>query len=327
MQPMVLSMSHVSLALLVLLAGCAEVYTPVGSGADAEVEGRGGTAVAPAPPEGATDGAGGAAPPSKPVGPDDTRPERVDPTAPEEIPMADAGAPPSGRDEPVEPGPADPGSEPPPPAPPTQAPPADAGPCQGIDFIGECQGSLLRYCDNGVLVVWDCAWSGEPCGWVDASTGYDCGGRGAGPEGGGDDPPPDPSPSPVPPGSCGTAEEARVVDLVNASRARNGLGALACDPAAVQAARLHSQDQCRRGYMGHDGSDGSDPGDRMRRQGGVFSGWGENVAYGASTPEGVHDMWMNSPGHHRNIMGAFDRIGVGLDVCGGTYYWTETFMN
>lgn len=315
-------MSHSLPVALLCAAGCAEVYTP-GDGADVGRVDAGGGVGAPAPP-GETTGAGGQ--PTAPT-PDAPRPERVDPAPPEEIPVADAAVPPSGRDLPLDAGLEPP---PPPPAPPTSAPPEDQGPCQGIDFIGECQGSVLRYCDNGVLVVWDCTWSGEPCGWVDAATGYDCGGSGAGPDGGGggggNDPPP-PVPPPIAPGSCGSAEETRVVELVNASRARNGLGALTCDAAAVQAARLHSQDQCRRGYMGHDGSDGSDAGDRMRREGGSFSAWGENVAYGASTPEGVHDMWMNSRGHYGNIMGNFGRIGVGLDVCGGTYYWTEAFMD
>jgi hypothetical protein len=275
-------------------------------------------------------GAGGsAAPPAAGPGADPP-PQRVDPPAPEVVETPDAGPPPlvvPGADAaappPEEPPPVDPGDEP---------PPANDGPCGGLDFIGECQGTVLRYCENGALVVWDCAWFGQGCGWVDDQTGYDCGGNGAGPGGGGggggdDDPPDAPPPSPVPPGSCGTADEARVVDLVNAARARNGLGALTCDPAAVQAAQAHSRDQCQMGWMSHTGSDGSSAGDRLRRAGGRFGGWGENVAYGTSSPEGVHDMWMNSPGHYANIMGGFSRIGVGHDPCGGSHYWTEAFMD
>ncbi len=270
---------------------------------------------------GATGGAG-APDPGPPVG--DPPPQRVDPPAPEVVETPDAGAPPlvlpdAGAS--PEPPPVDPGPEAP--------PPQNDGPCGGIDFIGECEGTVLRYCDNGILVVWDCAWTGQGCGWVDNQTGYDCGGNGAGPGGGGAPPdePESPPPAPLPPGSCGTATETRVAELVNEARVRNGLSPLTCDPAAVQAAQAHSRDQCQMGWMSHTGSDGSDAGDRLRRAGGRFGGWGENVAYGTGSPEGVHDMWMNSPGHYANIMGNFSRFGVGHDPCGGSNYWTEAFMD
>ncbi|MCK6570321.1 CAP domain-containing protein [Myxococcota bacterium] len=274
---------------------------------------------------GGTGGAGAAPSPGPGAPVDDLPPQRVDPPAPEAVETPDAGAPPlvlpDAGASPESPPPVDPGPEAP--------PPQNDGPCGGIDFIGECEGTVLRYCDNGFLVVWDCAWSGQGCGWVDNRTGYDCGGNGAGP-GGGDTPPDEPEsppPAPLPPGSCGTATETRVAELVNEARVRNGLSPLTCDPAAVQAAQAHSRDQCQMGWMSHTGSDGSDAGDRLRRAGGRFGGWGENVAYGTGSPEGVHDMWMNSPGHYANIMGNFSRFGVGHDPCGGSNYWTEAFMD
>ena len=320
-------LSHVTrLALAAAsLSGCASVRllddTEVDAGAD----------TAAPTLDGAIGPGSGQSPPSKPPAPGG-RPPSVAPEAAPDVETPDAGAPPwvAPEEPPEVPPESEPEDAPPddavPPAPQPEPPPDRSGPCEGLDFIGECQGTVLRYCDAGALVVWDCAWSLQSCGWVDANTGYDCGGNGQGPVdgGGGEDAP---VPQPAPPGNCGTAAEARVVDLVNAARAATGRGALSCDGAAVQAAQLHSQDQCNMNNMSHTGSDGSDAGQRMERAGGRFAGWGENVAYGASTPEDVHDMWMNSPGHHANIMGSFSRIGVGLATCNGMYYWTEAFMD
>jgi uncharacterized protein YkwD len=76
--------------------------------------------------------------------------------------------------------------------------------------------------------------------------------------------------------------------------------------------------------MSHTGSDGSSPGDRITRAGYNWSTYGENVAYGYSTPESVMAGWMGSPGHKRNILNcAFKEIGIGLAQPGN--YWTQDF--
>ena len=41
-------------------------------------------------------------------------------------------------------------------------------------------------------------------------------------------------------------------------------------------------------------------------------------------------MWMNSPGHRRNILGSYDDIGIGLQVGtlednSGAHVWTQQF--
>lgn len=251
-------------------------------------------------------------------------PRRVDPDPPSEVVVQDAGASPGVVE--VD------GAAPPPLPPPEAEPPAPSeGPCEGLDFYGECNGSVVRYCDGGFLVEFDCAWFLSGCGWVDDSTGYYCGGQGARPDGErappADRPPEAPPANPRDQGECGDAFETRVVELVNRARARNGLGALQCDAAGVAAAQAHSADQCAMRNMSHTGSDGSDAGQRLRRAGARFGGWGENVAWGADSAEDVHDMWMNSRGHYRNIMGGFSRIGVGYDPCGGRAYWTEVFLD
>lgn len=138
---------------------------------------------------------------------------------------------------------------------------------------------------------------------------------------------PEPEPEPVPT-ACASAEEAEVIRLANAVRTSMGLGMLTCHDAIAVTARKHSQDMCRQDYFSHTGLDGSSPFDRMRREGVSYRTAGENIAWGQSTAAAVHEAWMNSRGHRANILnGAFGRIGVGYERCGGRPYWTQVFAD
>jgi 3D (Asp-Asp-Asp) domain-containing protein len=53
-------------------------------------------------------------------------------------------------------------------------PPADGDACQGLDFLGECQGNQLRWCENATLRQADCAAQGLVCAWESDSVGYNC---------------------------------------------------------------------------------------------------------------------------------------------------------
>ncbi|WP_455353092.1 CAP domain-containing protein [Streptomyces sp. SYSU K217416] len=117
---------------------------------------------------------------------------------------------------------------------------------------------------------------------------------------------------------------ARVVQLVNSERSKAGCAPLTVNAKLTQAAQNHSKDMAAHRNMSHTGSDGSSPGDRITRAGYSWSTYGENVAYGYSTPESVMAGWMSSPGHKRNILNcAFKEIGVGLAQPGN--YWTQSF--
>lgn len=81
--------------------------------------------------------------------------------------------PPDGFEEevpPAEPPPAD--AEPPP----EELPPREEAPtaCGGLDFLGECQGDVARWCNNGQVLTRDCGWEGLTCGYVDANQGWYC---------------------------------------------------------------------------------------------------------------------------------------------------------
>ncbi|MFQ6143081.1 CAP domain-containing protein [Streptomyces seoulensis] len=121
-----------------------------------------------------------------------------------------------------------------------------------------------------------------------------------------------------------SGDAARVVQLVNAERAKVGCSPLTLNATLTKAAQAHSDDMAAHQNMSHTGSDGSAPGDRITGAGYIWSSYGENVAYGYATPEAVMAGWMASPGHKANILNcSFKEIGVGLAQPGS--YWTQDF--
>ncbi|MFI9648379.1 CAP domain-containing protein [Streptomyces sp. NPDC052040] len=126
------------------------------------------------------------------------------------------------------------------------------------------------------------------------------------------------------PRATASSATARVVELVNAERAKAGCSALTVSPTLAKVAQAHSEDMAAHRNMSHTGSDGSSPGDRITRAGYDWSSYGENVAYGYATPEQVMEGWMASPGHRENILNcSFKQIGVGLAQPDS--YWTQDF--
>jgi uncharacterized protein YkwD len=112
--------------------------------------------------------------------------------------------------------------------------------------------------------------------------------------------------------------EAKMLELVNEERTKEGLKPLVADPELARVARAHSQDMFIRGYFAHVNPDGKNPFDRMKAAGVTFRAAGENLAL-AQTLEIAHTNLMNSPGHRANIMNpSFGRLGIG--ILDGGYY-------
>lgn len=112
--------------------------------------------------------------------------------------------------------------------------------------------------------------------------------------------------------------EAKMLELINKERAKEGLKPLKADPEQKVVARAHSKDMFARGYFAHENPDGKDPFERMRAARIKFKTAGENLAL-AQTLEIAHNNLMNSPGHRANIMNpAFNRVGIGI-MDGGFY--------
>lgn len=106
--------------------------------------------------------------------------------------------------------------------------------------------------------------------------------------------------------------EAKMLELVNEERAKEGLPALAADTALTRVARAHSQDMFARGYFAHVSPDGVTPAERVRGAGIRYLITGENLALGP-TLNICHTGLMNSPGHRANILHkSYGRLGIGI---------------
>ena len=116
------------------------------------------------------------------------------------------------------------------------------------------------------------------------------------------------------------AVRAAVLCLHNRIRAERGLPLLRENTRLRRAAVGHSTDMVARGYFEHTAPGGVSFVDRIlaanyARQ---DQGWslGENLAWGTnslSTPSGVVEAWMDSPGHRANILRrAYREIGLGI---------------
>lgn len=142
-------------------------------------------------------------------------------------------------------------------------------------------------------------------------------------------PPPAQPPSAPPPGSTVdlTAEERRMLELVNQARAQAGLPPLSPDPVLTQLARMKSQDMVDKGYFSHYSPTFGLPyqmevnaGIRARHMGAENLGSGPNV-------EMAHYLLMASPGHRSNILNPnFTEIGIGVAHNGTGVVTTQLFI-
>jgi len=112
--------------------------------------------------------------------------------------------------------------------------------------------------------------------------------------------------------------EAKMLEMINRERAKEGIQPLKADTEETKVARAHSKDMFVKGYFAHVNLEGKDPFDRMKDAHIRFKTAGENLAL-AQTLEIAHDNLMKSPGHRKNIMNpAFNRVGIGIQD-GGFY--------
>jgi uncharacterized protein YkwD len=111
--------------------------------------------------------------------------------------------------------------------------------------------------------------------------------------------------------------ERRVIRLVNTVRAHHGVPPLIACARLGRAARVHSADLARRGFLAHESSDGTPMDQRVRRFLPART-VGETLASvrarsGAAST--VVDLWLASPPHRAIMLSrAFGRIGIGLRV-------------
>lgn len=123
------------------------------------------------------------------------------------------------------------------------------------------------------------------------------------------------------------AEEARFVELINAERVKAGLGPLTPvvelvtvgrEWSAVMLAQSGSSDPCQ---ISHNPTLATKVTANWRRL-------GENVGCGNVDVDFLHEKFVASPPHFRNIMDpTFDSIGIGIAYRGDVMFVTEQFMD
>jgi uncharacterized protein YkwD len=116
-----------------------------------------------------------------------------------------------------------------------------------------------------------------------------------------------------------------VLRYTNQFRRSNGLSALVMRDDLNEIARKHSEDMAKgKCEFGHSGFD-----QRYEKVKKIFQSCtaAENVAYGANTGKEVVEMWENSTGHRRNMLGKYNYVGIGTarDRDGRIYY-TQLFV-
>lgn len=117
----------------------------------------------------------------------------------------------------------------------------------------------------------------------------------------------------------------QILKLVNEERAKVGLHALRLD-AELSAAALVRTEEIQTSFS-HTRPDGRKFSSVLTDRGIRFTGAGENIAWGQTSPEKVMEAWMNSEGHRANILNAkYTKLGVGhMQNTSGRNYWTQLF--
>jgi len=115
-------------------------------------------------------------------------------------------------------------------------------------------------------------------------------------------------------------ESEQLFALANQARAQAGVGRLDWDPALAEAALYHCRRMALEGPIAHRYGGEPDLADRAAQAGARFGLIEENVAVGPSA-EGIHEEWMNSPGHRANLLSPeVDRVGIAVVASRGVLY-------
>lgn len=118
-----------------------------------------------------------------------------------------------------------------------------------------------------------------------------------------------------------------VLTYTNAFRESKGLEDLKSNKVLDAIAQKHSEDMAAgRVKFGHDGFAKRNA--QAQKQIAGLRYFAENVAFGVNSGEAVVNLWKNSDGHRKNMLGKFLQIGIGVakDKQGRLFY-TQVFSN
>lgn len=121
-------------------------------------------------------------------------------------------------------------------------------------------------------------------------------------------------------------ESARVLfDSANRERTSRGIPALKWDTSLAEAAHQHAMRMAEQNTLSHQFPGEPDLPAREMRAGATMSAAAENVALGPSAPA-IHNGWMHSPPHRRNLLDAqLNSIGIAVVQRGNTLFAVEDF--
>lgn len=117
-----------------------------------------------------------------------------------------------------------------------------------------------------------------------------------------------------------------VLTYTNEFRKSKGLNNLSANEALNRIAQQHSEDMASgKVRFGHDGFSKRNAAAQQQLSIQYFA---ENVAFGVSTGEAVVNLWKNSEGHRKNMLGKYSKIGIGVakDKKGRLFY-TQVFSD
>ena len=139
-----------------------------------------------------------------------------------------------------------------------------------------------------------------------------------------------PQPTTQPSGSASYNKEFadKVIELVNAARAKEGLSPLTKDTTLTNLSNIRSKETAT--LFSHQRPDGTSWSMVLKQNNVSYTSAAENIAAGQNTPEAVVKEWMNSPSHRANIMNSkYNKIGVSCYVDQNApyrYYWEQLFI-
>lgn len=120
-----------------------------------------------------------------------------------------------------------------------------------------------------------------------------------------------------------TAEN--IIALTNQQRTSAGLNALNSNASLTAAAQAKAQNMFEQQYWDHFGPNGESPWMFISQAGYKYVYAGENLAKGFKTAEGIHEAWMASPTHKKNLMSG-DYKDIGIAVVEGTLLGKQTIL-
>lgn len=125
--------------------------------------------------------------------------------------------------------------------------------------------------------------------------------------------------------SAGTMENS-ILKYVNDHRRSRGKEPLQMLNVASKQAYTHSKNMATgKTAFSHNGYDQRIA--AIEQSIGSTSASAENVAYGNLTAKGVVDVWLNSPGHKKNMEGSYNLTGIGVSKDRqGALYFTQIFL-